>query len=123
MTPTRRVTLVASDLFFVARIAETARAAGIALETPAPAAALETCRAAPPDLVVLDLHGPGDPVALATTLKADPATRDVPIVGYFSHVERDLGERARAAGIDHVLPRSAFTVRLPRLLAGDFGRD
>jgi CheY-like chemotaxis protein len=114
----RRVALVAADLFFVARIAETARAAGVALIESDAAAALERCRAEPPDLVILDLHGPGDPIALARALRADPATRAVPMVGYFSHVERELGERAREAGIDTVLPRSALTRRLAELLAG-----
>ena len=112
-----RVMLVASDLFFVARIGETARAAGVALVEVDAAGALDLCRSSPPDLVILDLHGPGNPIALARAIKSDPASRSVPIVAYYSHVERDLGERAKAAGIDQVLARSAFTVKLPELLA------
>ena len=117
MTAARRVVLVATDLFFVARIAETARAAGVTLITTSPGQALEACNVAPTDLVILDLHGPGDPIALAEALKADAETRGVPIVAYYSHVDRELGERARAAGIDRVLPRSAFTAKLPALLS------
>jgi CheY-like chemotaxis protein len=118
MTVAPRVMLVASDLFFVARIGETARAAGVALVEVGAAGALGFCRSTPLDLVILDLHGPGDPIALARAIKSDPASRAVPIVAFYSHVERDLGERARAAGIEQVLPRSAFTVKLPSLLAG-----
>ena len=117
MSAVPRVMLVASDLFFVARIGETCRAAGVALVEMDAAGALELCRSTIPDLVILDLHGPGDPIALARAIKADPASRAVPIVAFYSHVDRDLGERARAAGIDHALPRSAFTAKLPSLLS------
>lgn len=115
----RSVVLVAADLFFVSKIAEAARAAEVTLIETSAGHALEVCSTTPPDFVIIDLHGPRDPIALAKELKADPATSAIPIVGYFSHVEREVGERASAAGVDLVLPRSAFTVRLPRLLAGD----
>jgi CheY-like chemotaxis protein len=120
MSP-RRVVAVAPDLFFATRIAGTARQLGVALELPAPAAALETIRAAPPDLVILDLHAPGDMLGLARALRADPATRAIPLVGFYAHVDRALREAALAAGVDPVLPRSAFTVRLPALLSGEPG--
>lgn len=118
MTP-RRVVAVVSDLFFSTRIAATAEPLGIALEMPAPETALEAIRGSAPDLVVLDLGGPGDPIGLARALKADAATRSIPLVGFYPHVDRDLRERALAAGVDHVVPRSAFTTGLRRWLAGD----
>lgn len=106
------------DLFFATRIAGTAAHLGVMLEMPAPEAALEIIRRAPPDLVILDLHAPGEPLALARALRADPATGTVPLIGFYSHVDGALREAALAAGLDQVLPRSAFTVRLPALLAG-----
>lgn len=115
----RRVVAVVPDLFFAARIAGTAERLGVALEMPAPAAAEETIRRASPDLVILDLHAPGDPLELARALRADDATRSVHVVGFYSHVDRELRAAALAAGLDQVLPRSAFTVRLPALLEGE----
>jgi CheY-like chemotaxis protein len=115
----RRVVAVVPDLFFATRIAATAARVGVVLETPGPGEALEEIRRRPPDLVVLDLAAPGDPLALARALEADPATRGVPLVGFYPHVEAGLREAARAAGVDQVLPRSAFTSRLAALLAGD----
>jgi len=115
----RRVVAVVPDLFFAARIAATAERLGVRLELPAPAAAPDTIRLATPDLVILDLHAPGDPLALARALRADPATRAIHVVGFYSHVDRELREAALGAGLDQVLPRSAFTVRLPALLAGE----
>lgn len=118
---TRRVVAVVPDLFFATRIEATAAQLGVALEMPSPNAALAAIRRQLPDLVVLDLQAPGDPLALARALKADPATTGLAIVGFYSHVEQALREAALAAGVDHVLPRSAFTARLPTLLAGDAG--
>jgi CheY-like chemotaxis protein len=118
MSP-RRVVAVVPDLFFAARIAGVAERLGVALEMQAPAAALGAIRIAPPELVILDLHAPGDPLRLARDLRGDPATRSLPIVGFYSHVDRALREAALAAGLDQVLPRSAFTARLPALLAGE----
>ena len=118
MTP-RRVVAVVPDLFFAARIAGTAEQLGVALEMPAPDEAMATIRRAPPALVILDLHAPGDPLGLARALRADPATRSIHLIGFYSHVDRELRETALAAGLDQVLPRSAFTVRLPALLEGE----
>ena len=115
----RRVLVLVPDLFFAARIAETARAAGVTIESASPAAAAERCRAVAPDLVILDLHAAGDPLDAVRALKSDPATLGIPVVGFHSHVDTELRERALAAGVDRVLPRSAFTVRLAALLTGE----
>ncbi len=112
----RRVVAVVPDLFFAAKIAETARAAGASLERPAAAEALQRCRRAPPDLVILDLGAGPAMLELAGALKADPVTRAVPIVGFYAHVDGATRDAALAAGADQVLPRSAFVARLPGLL-------
>ncbi|HEY2955603.1 MAG TPA: hypothetical protein VGK89_10195 [Candidatus Eisenbacteria bacterium] len=114
----RRAIVVVPDLFFSTRIGAAAKALGVEVDEVDAARALDACRARPPDLVILDLHAPGDPLALARALGADHATRAVPIVGFYSHVDEALRKAAVEAGVDHVLPRSAFTVRLPALLAG-----
>jgi CheY-like chemotaxis protein len=82
-----------------------------------PGAALEQCRALAPDLVILDLHASGA-LDLARSLEADAATRAIPLVGFYSHVDQALREAALAAGVDRVLPRSAFTAKLAEILAG-----
>ncbi|HET9796095.1 MAG TPA: hypothetical protein VFS34_16725 [Thermoanaerobaculia bacterium] len=40
----------------------------------------------------------------------------IPMVGFLSHVDKALADRARAAGIDRVLPRSQFSETLPDLI-------
>ncbi len=115
----RLVVSVVTDLFFAARIAETARAASVHLEATTAARAPELCRDPVPDLVIVDLSGSGDPLGMVRALKADATTRAVHIVGFCSHVERELRDSALAAGVDQVLPRSAFTATLAALLRGE----
>jgi CheY-like chemotaxis protein len=115
---TRRVLVAVEDLFFLTRIQGTAQQVGVAIETCPVAELPARCASAPPDLVVLDLHAPGDPLERARELKRSGASANIPIVAFYSHVEGELRERALAAGIDRVLPRSAFTSRLAEWLAG-----
>lgn len=114
----RRVAAVVPDLFFSTRIAATAEAAGVAFEALTAEAAPARLASGEIALLILDLAAAGA-IEMAAALKADEATRGIPIVGFYSHVEQATRERALAAGIDHVMPRSAFTARLPALLAGE----
>jgi CheY-like chemotaxis protein len=116
--PSRRVVSVVPDLFFATRIRATAQQLGVALEDASVERALDLIRETRPDLVVLDLHASGEPLALARALKADASTASVPIAGFYSHVEHAMRAAAIEAGVDHVLPRSAFTARLAALLDG-----
>ncbi|OGF15756.1 MAG: hypothetical protein A2W00_02010 [Candidatus Eisenbacteria bacterium RBG_16_71_46] len=111
--------MVVPDLFFASRIEAVAQATGIALVALGPRGALEACRSRPPDLLILDLHAPGDPFGLVRALKQEPATRAIEIAGFYSHVDVATREAAQSAGVDRVLPRSAFTKKLPELLRGD----
>ena len=117
----RRVVAVTSDLFFVARMDAVAKATGAKLTHVDARAAAETVRREHAELVILDLHAPGDPLAVARALKADPATAQVAIVGFYAHVDQALRESAIAAGVDRPMPRSAFTARLPELLGAAGG--
>ncbi len=110
------VIAVVPDLFFAAKLQAAARATGADLALVPPAQALERCAATPPARVLLDLHAAGA-IALVRTLKADARTTGIPLVGFYSHVEAALRTEALAAGVDQVLPRSAFVARLPALLA------
>jgi hypothetical protein len=43
------------------------------------------------------------------------------VVAFFSHVQTEFLEKAKAAGADEILPRSAFVQRLEQLLIDPFG--
>ncbi|HEX8653158.1 MAG TPA: hypothetical protein VF708_20235 [Pyrinomonadaceae bacterium] len=107
------------DMFFASKIRGCAEQLSVDVRFVRSAEAmLESARRLKPSLVIVDLHCEGcDPFALARALKADEHLRDVPLIGFFSHVQTALQSRAEQAGYDRVMPRSAFTKQLPEILA------
>ena len=117
---TRRVIAGVEDLLFRSKISETASTLGIEAAFPrSPKKLLEALRESPPDLLILDLNSARfEPLTLLGDVRSEEATRDVPTVGFLSHVQKDLAVAAREAGCDRVVARSAFTKDLPQILAG-----
>jgi CheY-like chemotaxis protein len=108
------------DLLFRSKISETASQLGVEASFPRnPRKLLEAVRESPYDLLILDLNSARfKPLSLLQTLKSDESARNVKIVGFLSHVQKDLAVAAREAGCDRVVARSAFTRDLPEILAG-----
>ena len=117
----RRVLAAVEDLLFRSKISETADQVGVEAAFPRnPKKLLETLRASPPDLLVLDLNSSRfEPLELLRAVKSDEELRNVPTVGFLSHVQGDLALAARESGCDRVMARSAFVENLPRVLSGD----
>jgi CheY-like chemotaxis protein len=117
----RRVIAAVSDMFFASKIRGTAEQLNVTVQFARSADTLfDAAKADVPALIILDLHTMQlDPFALAARLKADEQLRAVPIVAFFSHVQTELQRQATEAGVDRVLPRSAFTMRLPEILRGE----
>ena len=105
------------DLFFLAKIQQTAKVIGVAVEPTDPDRFAERIAAGGVGAVILDLNDRrGRALEAARRLKSDPATAAVPVIGFLSHVQTDLATAAKAAGCDLVLARSGFTRDLPQLL-------
>jgi len=63
--------------------------------------ALELVQSAHPDLILMDLSIPVvDGWECTRRIKADPATRGIPIIALTAHAMRGDEDRARAAGCD-----------------------
>jgi CheY-like chemotaxis protein len=116
----RRVLAAVEDLLFRSKISETANTLGIEAKFPrSPRKLVEQATASPPDLLVLDLNSSRfEPLKLLREVKSDEVLRDVPVVGFLSHIQRELAVAARESGCDRVVARSAFTKDLPEILAG-----
>jgi len=111
-----RILALVDDLFFQARLRETARHVGVEVQTVATGEAfLAEAQRESPALAVVDLNARTAAVEAIATLRA--AGLHTPVIGFFSHVQAELAERARAAGCDRLLPRSQFTRELPTILA------
>ena len=116
----RSAIAVVDDMFFVSKIRATGKALGMIVTFPR---TVEALRAAindeVPHLIIVDLHNTKvDAFELATELKQSEVLKDIPLLGFFSHVQAELQRRAAAAGYDEVLPRSLFARDLAHLLAG-----
>jgi CheY-like chemotaxis protein len=109
-----RVVALVEDIFFIAKMKETAKQAGVALETVgSPTALAEAAQAAETSLLIVDLNALGSIEAIEM-LQA--AGNTLPMVAFFSHVQAELAERARVAGCEQVMPRSKFSRELAEIL-------
>lgn len=117
----RSIVAVVDDMFFSSKIRATAEALGIEISFPRTKEALtEKVRNRRPDLLLVDLHNQRlDPIDLVRSLKADEAMREIPVLGFFSHVQAELQQEARTAGYDQVMPRSVFARDLGKILSGE----
>ena len=117
----RNVIAVVDDLFFASKIRGTAEALGVAVSFPRHADGVsEVIQRNSPALIICDLHSEKlDILNLAKTLKGDAATRDIPLLGFFSHLQIELESSAKEAGFDRVVPRSLFTKNLAAILQGE----
>ncbi len=109
-----------TDLFFSARIRETAKQLGLPCEILRdPAAFTARVRETAPQAVIIDMNLKGaDAPAVVRELRAGERTRETPIVGYLFDVQEDLMLAAEEAGCDRVLSRGQLTRMLPDLLSG-----
>lgn len=116
---TGKILAVMSDLFFSVKINDAAKTLGITAEfVKDKTLALERAKAKPP-LIILDLNcDAADPLDLIAQIKADPETAGIPIVGFVSHVQTELKQRAKEIGCDTVVARSVFAQNLPAILEG-----
>jgi|ERR1700756_4928093 DNA-binding NarL/FixJ family response regulator len=103
------------DLFFQAKILETAKQVGVDVRTfTTPAALLSEIRKQAPNLVIVDLNARSKPLeAIEGVHRAAPR---LPLIAFLSHVQVDLAQRASAAGSSRVMPRSQFTRELATIL-------
>ncbi|HTV04714.1 MAG TPA: hypothetical protein VME86_05045 [Acidobacteriaceae bacterium] len=109
------------DLFFLAKIQETAKKLGIKVgflknEKDTVAKIVEAPENERPSLIVFDLNNANaKPLTLIPKLKAK-LKKSTAIIGFLSHLQGDLKVKAVEAGCDMVMPRSAFSQNLPSLM-------
>jgi CheY-like chemotaxis protein len=117
--PTRIYCFI-EDLFFLAKIQETARKLGIKVgfvkADKEVLARLTDAEQGRPSLIVFDLNNANaKPLTLIPKLRAK-LKKGTSIIGFLSHLQGDLKAKAIDAGCDMVMPRSAFSQNLPNLL-------
>src|ERR1035438_4619334 len=107
------------DLFFSVKITDTARRVGAQVKfvkTDKELLAL-TESGEKPSLIIVDLNSAAmRPLPTIAKLKGDKELKKTSVIGYLSHVQGELKQKAHEAGCDMVLARSAFSQSLPNLL-------
>lgn len=101
-----RILSISTDLMLGSRVEAQLTAAGHEVTT---SPSIEETSWEGIDLIVadLDVENPEALVGLG-----------MPVLGYYSHVDVDTREAARAAGVDLVVPRSRMARELPALAEG-----
>src|SRR5512133_366224 len=99
------------DLFFRSKIDATARHLNVPVRF-SEAAGLARASEDPKTAAVLVELNDGALEAVEK-MRRSSVTQGLPVIGFLSHVDRDLAGRAEAAGVTRVLPRSQFSENLP----------
>ncbi|HET7442924.1 MAG TPA: hypothetical protein VFJ47_16600 [Terriglobales bacterium] len=115
-----RIFAFIDDLFFMAKIQETARKLNVKVEFVKSEKDLldhmKQNEEENPSLIIFDLNNTNaKPLVLIPKLKSK-LRKGTSIIGFLSHVQGDLKQKAHEVGCDMVLPRSAFSQNLPQLL-------
>jgi CheY-like chemotaxis protein len=115
-----RIFAFIEDLFFLAKIQETARKLNVKVEfVKTDKDLMEKMHQngeEKPSLIIFDLNNNNaKPLTLIPKLKSK-LKKGTSIIGFLSHVQGDLKQKAHEVGCDMVLPRSAFSQNLPQLL-------
>ncbi len=104
------------DLFFRSKIEATARHLNAPIRfTDLPGLA-KTISEAPTAALLLELSSNGEMLEAVRKLRRAAETRDLPIVGFLPHADRQLAREAESAGVTRIMPRSQFSETLPDLV-------
>jgi PleD family two-component response regulator len=113
----KRIVAVTGDLFFTVKIRETAKHAGIDVEFAKSEKDVLEMAKTNPLLIILDMGFSAiEPLKLIGKLKGAAEFKGISLIGYISHVEGELKQKAHDAGCDMVMARSAFSQNLPQIL-------
>jgi CheY-like chemotaxis protein len=115
-----RIFAFVEDLFFLTKIQETGRKMNVKVEFVKNekdlSERLQQNGEEKPSLIIFDLNNANaKPLTLIPKLKSK-LKKGTSIIGFLSHVQGDLKQKAHEVGCDMVLPRSAFSQNLPQLL-------
>ena len=115
-----RVFAFVEDLFFLSKIQDTGRKMNVKVEFVKNekdlADRMKSNGEGNPSLIIFDLNNANaKPLTLIPKLKSK-LKKGTSFIGFLSHVQGDLKQKAHEVGCDMVLPRSAFSQNLPQLL-------
>ncbi len=114
-----RIVCVIDDLFFLAKVQETARKLNVKVDfVKSDKELLDRATSnghEAPSLIIVDLNNTGAK-PLTTIPKLKSKLKGTSIIGFLSHIQGELKVKAQEAGFDAVMPRSALSQNLAQIL-------
>ena len=114
----KKVLAVVDDLLFTVKINDAAKRVGLNVEfVKSEKDVVEKAKHEKPLLIILDLNNNSvEPLQLISRLKGDGELKAISLIGYLSHVQGELKQKAHEAGANIVMARSAFSQNLQQIL-------
>ncbi|HLK19830.1 MAG TPA: hypothetical protein VKT81_12780 [Bryobacteraceae bacterium] len=114
----KKILAVVDDLLFTVKISDAAKRAGFDAEfVKSEKDVMDKAAHDKPLLIILDLNNNSvKPLDLIAKLKGNGDLRHISLIGYLSHVQGELKQKAQEAGANIVMARSAFSQNLPQIL-------
>jgi len=104
------------DLFFRSKIDATARHLSVPVRFVTCEELPRACQEKGIAAALIELSAPGEPLEAVRAIRSQDTTKEVPVIAFLSHVNRELAQKAESAGATRVLPRSQFSETLPDLV-------
>jgi len=114
----KKILAVVDDLLFTVKINDAAKRIGLDVEfLKNEKDLLDKAKDDKPLLVILDLNANSiQPVHAIEKLKGNESLKAISIIGFVSHVQGELKQKAQDAGANMVMARSAFSQNLQQIL-------
>ncbi len=114
----KKLLAAVEDLFFTVKITDAAKRAGLLVEfVKNDKDLLDKARDERPSLIIFDLNFNSlQPLKVISKMKSTPELKAISLIGYLSHVQGELKQKAHETGCDMVLARSALSQNLPQIL-------
>ena len=114
----KKILAAVEDLFFTVKLTDAAKRAGLLVEfIKNDKDLIEKAKAEMPSLIIFDLNfGAVQPLKVISKLKGNAELKAISLIGYLSHVQGELKQKAQDSGCDMVLARSALSQNLPLIL-------
>lgn len=114
----KKILAAVDDLFFTVKISDAAKRAGMLVEfIKNDKDLMDKAKDEKPSLIIFDLNfNAMQPLKLIPKLKGSADLKSISLIGYLSHIQGELKQKAHETGCDMVLARSALSQNLPQIL-------
>lgn len=113
----KKILAVVDDLFFSVKISDAAKRTGLEVDfVKSEKDALDKAKERPL-LIIVDLNITAlSPLKLIGKLKGNSELKQISLIGFLSHIQGELKQKAQEAGANMVMARSAFSQNLQQIL-------